>query len=108
MHGRIKARPYASRLDFAGREYGLHECFGNVLGELVAQITAGDLAGLDGHLVLHQVLVAVAALREMEFEMLPALDGKIAADIVEEEFGELPAFHARALPKCGASIVRNA
>jgi hypothetical protein len=44
----------------------------------------------------------------MEFEMRSALDGKVAADVIEEEFRELPALHARALPKCGASMVRNA
>ncbi len=52
--------------------------------------------------------VAVAAFTEVEFEVLAALDGEIAADVFEEEFRELPALHERAPPKCGASMVRNA
>src|SRR5688500_14100170 len=95
-------------LQFASREYCLDEVFGNIGGEFVAQFAAGDLAGLDGHLVLHEVLVAVAAFGEVEFEMLAALDGEIAADVVEKEFRELPALHECAAPKCGASMVRNA
>ena len=95
-------------LQLPSREHRFHEIFRNVGGEFVAQIAAGDSAGLDGHLILHEVLVAVAALTEMELKMGALLAGEIAADVFEEEGRELPALHQRAFPKCGASRVRNA
>ena len=94
--------------DLAGSQDGLDQVFGNVPRQLVAHLAAGDFAGLDRHFVLYEIFVAVAALGEMKLEVGAALGGKVAADVLEQEFRELAALHFAGLPKWGASMVRRA
>ena len=82
----------------ARRDHGLDEVLGDG-SHLVAQLIAGDLAGLDGHFVLNQVFVAVLTLTEMELEVLAALGRELAAHVVHQKIREFTAFHDAAVLK---------